>query len=144
MIKVLDSAKTVAKDLYLIEKACFSHPWTENVFLSTVDTIFYVYFDENLGKAVGYISVKEVLGEGYIGNIAVLPEYRRKGIGKSLIETAKQSKKLSFLTLEVRKSNTPAINLYTKCGFTAVGERKNFYRTPNEDAVIMTYYFGEK
>jgi len=85
-----------------------------------------------------------VLDEGYVTNIGVLPDFRRRGIGakivKELIDFSVE-KALSFLSLEVRVSNLAAIELYKSFGFEEVGKRKNFYRLPNEDALIMTRYF---
>ena len=76
-------------------------------------------------------------GEGYVTNVAVLPEYRRRGIAQRLI-FAEFENGMDFITLEVRKSNTPAIRLYEKAGFENVGIRPHFYTSPDEDAVIMT------
>ena len=85
-----------------------------------------------------------VLDEGYVTNIAVLPDYRRKGIASALLEqciSAAKQKNLSFVSLEVRKSNLAAIKLYEKFEFKIEGERKNFYECPKEDAYIMTRRF---
>ena len=76
-------------------------------------------------------------GEGYVTNVAVLPEYRRQGIAQKLILKELENE-MNFITLEVRKSNAPAINLYQKMGFENVGIRPRFYTAPDEDAVIMT------
>ena len=76
-------------------------------------------------------------GEGYVTNVAVLPEYRRQGIAQKLILKELENE-MDFITLEVRKSNAPAINLYQKMGFENVGIRPRFYTAPDEDAVIMT------
>ena len=78
---------------------------------------------------------------GYVTNVAVLPEYRRRGIAQRLI-FAEFENEMDFITLEVRKSNTPAIRLYEKAGFENVGIRPHFYTSPDEDAVIMTKNFN--
>ena len=81
--------------------------------------------------------------EGYIYNIAVKFKYRRFGIGKDIVNELvnySKNKNLKFLSLEVRKSNAPAINLYSNCGFEKVGNRKNYYTNPLEDAIIMTKF----
>ena len=73
-------------------------------------------------------------------NVAVHPDYRRRGIGERLItELISQLKGMGneCLTLEVRASNHGAIALYEKLGFTEVGRRKNYYRNPREDALIL-------
>jgi ribosomal-protein-alanine N-acetyltransferase len=82
-----------------------------------------------------------VLDEGNITNIAVEKSYRRKNGGRMLVQAIvneANARKLSFLTLEVRLSNLPAIKLYESCGFARVGLRKNYYEHPREDALLMT------
>ena len=90
-------------------------------------------------KVVGYMGLQVFCGEGYVTNVAVLPEYRRQGIAKMLIEKQLQND-MSFITLEVRESNLPAIKLYEFCGFENVGIRPKFYTDPTENAIIMTKY----
>ena len=73
-------------------------------------------------------------------NVAVDGDYRRQGVGKMLIETLVEHLKARgshCLTLEVRDSNTPARNLYASLGFSEIGRRKNYYRNPREDALIL-------
>ena len=126
-----------------IERYCFSTPWTEQQIKSSDDsTVFFLAKAD--GKTVGYGGMYTVLDEGYITNIGVMPDYRRKGIGAKLVKelinySIKNS--LSFLSLEVRVSNIAAIKLYDSFGFKEVGKRKNFYNKPKEDALIMTRYF---
>ncbi len=127
-----------------LEKECFSEPWSENSLreeLSNETARFYVLRDsENL---LGYIGANNICNEVYITNVAVNSKYRGNGYGKILVNhLIKQSEleRAFFITLEVRKSNENAILLYEKCGFKNVGERKNFYSKPTEDAIIYTYY----
>ena len=84
-----------------------------------------------------------VLDEGNLDNIAVAPAYRRQGVADALLSvvTGFGREHLSRLMLEVRASNAPAIALYEKYGFAAVGRRKNYYDAPREDAVLMTLVF---
>ena len=73
-------------------------------------------------------------------NLAVSPDYRRGGLGELLVDTLivrLREKGNHCLTLEVRISNAPAISLYVKLGFSQVGLRKNYYRNPREDALIL-------
>ena len=125
-----------------IERACFHAPWSEHALQEELDKgIFLVALDEQ-GVPAGYVGCQTVLDEGYITNVAVCPEYRRQGIaGQLLQELADRAvmQKLAFVTLEVRASNAPAIALYEKAGYVPVGQRKNFYRAPTEDAVLMTW-----
>ena len=126
-----------------IEKVCFSLPWSESAILESMNatTTFYVGYQNDV--VVTYMGVSKIAGEGYVTNIAVLPEYRRKGIGKALLEyvIADCKDELEFISLEVRVSNTPAITLYENAGFKQVGLRKRFYTHPDEDALIMTKTF---
>ena len=132
------------KGIAELEKECFSIPWSENAVLESAaaDTVFFV-FCEN-GKILGYAGLQVVLDEGYITNIAVTASARGRGIGKALADALinfGKGKNLAFISLEVRESNTPAISLYTKCGFKDCGKRKSFYQNPKEDAIIMTKEF---
>ena len=128
-----------------IEDECFSNPWSFeslNAELSKVGACFYVA--ELNGEAAGYIGFNMVLDEGYIANIAVKEKFRRQGVGRKLlqkvIETAVKNN-LSFVSLEVRESNIPAIGLYKEFGFTQQGIRKNYYRNPQENGLILTKFF---
>ncbi len=132
------------KDISIIEKNSFSTPWSEKAVKESLDagTVFYVARLNN--AVVGYMGLSKIAGEGYVTNIAVLPEYRQLGIGKKILQYAIENSKdeLEFISLEVRTSNTAAISLYEKFGFKNVGIRKRFYTDPTEDAIIMTKYFS--
>ena len=91
-------------------------------------------------KVVGYVGSQTVMDETDMMNVAVHPEYRRRGIARLLIDSlvlALKERQSRCLTLEVRASNEPAIALYTILGFTEVGRRRNYYRNPKEDALIL-------
>ena len=91
-------------------------------------------------RVAGYVGSQSVLGEADMMNIAVSPDYRRRGVAKLLLQALQQSlaaQEVYSLTLEVRRSNEPAIALYAKDGFVQVGCRKNYYRHPTEDALIL-------
>lgn len=128
-----------------IENACFSHPWSRQSIEAELnnETSLFLAAVEN-GEVAGYIGMSMVLDEGYIFNVAVDVRYRKKGIGSALInELVTYGKKngFAFITLEVRQSNEAARSLYSKFGFIKVGERKNYYSRPTENAVLMTKYF---
>lgn len=135
-------SKEHISDIAEIEKLCFSAPWTEAGIAEELDNgNAHFLVAQSREKVLGYIGVHEVCGEAYIDNIAVHPDYRRLGLGEKLLKTAQKNafeRKCEFITLEVRKSNEKAILLYKKLGYQTVGERKNFYTNPAEDAVIMT------
>ena len=128
-----------------IEKACFRAPWSADMLHEELGKGLFLVAEQD-GKAVGYVGCQTVLDEGYITNVAVSPDCRRQGIGRTLIEELKKraaQSGLSFITLEARASNAPAIALYEGAGFRQVGVRRNFYTAPTEDAVLMTLYLKE-
>ncbi len=132
-----------------LEKACFSLPWTQDQLKSQLrdrQHEFIAAVSES-GTVLGYIGMMHVLDEGYISNVAVSPDRRRQGIGDALIAALIkicEALGLSFVTLEVRAGNEPAIALYEKHGFERVGLRKNYYDHPREDALLMTKTFESR
>lgn len=128
-----------------IENECFSHPWTRESLLQELNnptSVFFVATEDD--EVIGYIGMSTVIDEAYIFNVAVTEGRRKTGIGSALIgEIVTYCKKngFCFVTLEVRESNQSAISLYSHFGFIKVGERKNYYRDPEENAVLMTKYF---
>lgn len=124
-----------------LEKTCFSDPWSESSVRSELQnalSLWLVALDEE--KVVGYIGSQSVMGESDMMNVAVDPDYRRRGIAEKLVtELSGQLKALGngCLTLEVRASNVGAIALYEKMGFQQIGRRPNYYRNPREDALIL-------
>ena len=123
-----------------IEDECFSVPWSEkSIEESLKNPCSHFYLAKAGSETLGYIGIQIFSSEGYVTNVATLPQFRKQGIAQALVEKALEND-MEFLTLEVRKSNTPAIMLYKKLGFTEVGIRPNFYRKPTEDALLMTYY----
>ncbi len=127
-----------------IEKECFSAPWSEKSLFEEIENPNSRFLAASIGdEIVGYIGTICVAGECSITNIAVKEKYRHRGIASSLLQRAVFNSLLcgdEFITLEVRKSNSNAIKLYEKFGFEKVGERKNFYRLPQEDAYIFNKY----
>lgn len=129
--------------LSALEKICFSDPWSENAFRTELmnPRSRFVVAQNGQGLVLGYLGLHYVLDEGYIANIAVDPLFRRQGIAGTLLQDVRsfaREQALSFLTLEVRKSNQAAQHLYEKHGFSPVGVRKNYYEHPTEDALLMT------
>lgn len=131
------------EQLAVIEKECFSTPWSENALREELENSYARFLVAVCdGEVSGYIGAHNILGEVYITNVAVSQKHRRKGMGEKLINSLIslcESENAEFITLEVRESNKPAINLYKKMKFKDVGKRKNFYENPREDAILMTY-----
>jgi len=124
-----------------LEKMCFSDPWSENSVASelTNPLSLWLVADDN-GTVIGYIGSQTVLGETDMMNVAVHPDFRKQGVATALIvglveELRKRGS--HSLTLEVRASNAPAISVYTALEFREAGRRKNYYRNPREDALIL-------
>ena len=124
-----------------LEKVCFADPWSVTSIETELTSRLSLWFVAMEGdKVVGYVGSQTVIDESDVMNIAVHPDYRRQGIGEALLETladALREKGSRGLTLEARVSNTPAVSLYEKAGFRQVGLRKNYYRNPKEDALIL-------
>jgi ribosomal-protein-alanine N-acetyltransferase len=89
----------------------------------------------------GFIASRLIADELHVNNVAVRNEYRRLGIGSALLETVlEESRRMGaqLAFLEVRASNVPAQALYTRCGFSITGRRRNYYSGPTEDALVMS------
>lgn len=138
---IVDMTAVHVPQVAALEKCCFADPWSEKSVASEVENPLALWLVALEGDVVaGYIGSQTVLDESDMMNVAVHPEYRRKGIGEALVTelfrrlTQRGSTKLS---LEVRASNEPAKALYEKLGFVQVGCRRGYYRNPKEDALIL-------
>ena len=124
-----------------LEKLCFADPWSEKSIASELGNIWSYWVVALDGeRVVGYIGSQSSADETDVMNVAVHPDYRRRGIAESLIEVLIRELKnrgSHALMLEVRDSNEPAIALYEKLGFQQVGLRKNYYHNPKEHARIL-------
>ena len=124
---------------------CYSLPWSEALIkkeISLEDSAFFVA--ESGGAPVGYALMKDAVDAGELCNIAVDASSRRCGAGRALVRAvADEAKRRGYgaVYLEVRASNAAAISLYEDVGFVLVGNRKNYYRAPREDALLYNYYF---
>ncbi len=124
-----------------LETLCFSAPWSERSVASELENklSYWLVAVEN-DRVAGYVGSQTVMGETDMMNIAVHPDFRRRGIAEALVNALVEGLKTMdshCLTLEVRDSNAPAIALYEKLGFQQTGLRKNYYRNPREDALIL-------
>lgn len=133
------------KEIAQIERECFSDPWSE---VSLEEELYnpiasFIVAQRPDGAVLGYAGLHVVADEGYLDNIAVREDYRGQGIADDLLGVFVRfgRENLAFLSLEVRPTNEPAIQLYYKHGFVQVGRRQNYYQNPKEDAIIMTLEF---
>ena len=129
-----------------LEKICFgSAAWSENSIASELKNQLSLWLVALDGETVaGYVGSQTVMDESDMMNVAVHPDHRRKRIAEKLVVElveALKKRESHCLTLEVRASNEPAKALYEKLGFVQVGLRKNYYRNPKEDALILRKEF---
>lgn len=127
-----------------IEELSFSSPWSENTFRGEIQNTpvsFPLVVIRKPGeRVVGYIIFWHVRDDVQINNIAVHPDFRGQGIAETLMRFVIDKVRregATFMTLEVRRSNTAAAALYKKLGFEVLGERKNYYTMPDEDAFVL-------
>ena len=127
-----------------VEAACMPVPWSRQSFweeASHTDAYYLIARDVDRDNLiVAYAGCWVLANEGHITNVAVAPDYQGQGLGRRLMnELTSRVKALGVdsMTLEVRPSNTVAINLYTSLGFRSVGLRPKYYTNPVEAAEIM-------
>ena len=139
-ITIVPMTETHVSAIAVLESLCFSDPWSEHALREELDNpcARFLVATEN-DTVVGYLGCHHIAGEGFIANVAVHPDHRRRGIARLLVQAA-QAEDISRLMLEVRASNTAAIALYRSLGFTEDGIRPRFYTHPTEDAVLYSYY----
>lgn len=124
-----------------LEKVCFSENWSYQLLEAGIHSSYDIYYVwEQEGRILGYCCLRLLAGEGEIQRIAVLPEYRRLGIGRKMMEAMVNyatKNKVYAISLEVRESNFAARKLYESFGFAAEAVRTGYYHNPLEDALIM-------
>jgi ribosomal-protein-alanine N-acetyltransferase len=150
----------VASDLeqvVAIEQVCFSDPWTTDAFLSVLALphIRFLVAEEREATGagsrgggaalLGYVVAMIIADEGEIADLAVAPSARRRGVGGLLLDLAASQARdagVHSIYLEVRESNSAAIALYESRGFGTIGRRRQYYRHPTEDALILRRDLG--
>ena len=124
-----------------LEEEIFSDPWSYRDvqdLICTEGSMCFTAIDG--GEVIAYVIGRLIAPEGEIYRVAVKPEKRQRGIGYRLLDYAVKTSKghgLERLFLEVRSRNLPAVKLYTAYGFKHIGLRKNYYKNPTDDALIM-------
>lgn len=142
MLNIIQLQKEHIDSICEIENESFGDPWKKQFFLDLFDSPFSVCFAaEDGAKVAGYLIAYHISGEIQILNVAVKKSMRNKKIATKLFEAVfdyAKAEGAERFTLEVRQSNDCALALYKKLGFTIDGIRKNYYRNPREDAVLMS------
>ena len=145
-IKIEQMKEEDLPEVMAIERDSFPLPWSESSFLyelrknKDVATLKVARLESIL---VGYVCYWLLFKEVHIMNLAVRQDFRKQGIGESLIRAAlkeARDKGGESATLEVRASNIPAIRLYEKLGFGVAAIRRDYYDTPKENALVMWLY----
>jgi len=133
---------TDLQQVYALENLCYTTPWSPDSFkyeIGNKEAILKVAVFNS--QIIGYVCIRTILDMTHLLNFTVSPGFRRRGIGnmllKNAIEELKHLKPGTKLTLEVRRSNIPAIKFYEEFGFKVTGSRKKYYQKPEDDAILM-------
>jgi ribosomal-protein-alanine N-acetyltransferase len=134
-----------------IEQEGFAHPWSRDLLereLGHAWSHTLLALEPDAGgreRVLGYIVFWLVHDEVHVLNVATALEARRRGVGRALMEAAEEAGRqrgARLSTLEVRRSNAPALALYVGLGYRQVGVRKNYYAEEREDAIVMVKVLG--
>jgi len=134
-----------AEGIHALELESFTDPWSVKSIEDEITNKHSICFVAVTNTVIGHVSMRHIINEGHINNIAVSKAYRCKGIGSLLLDALVKeaiTREMIGLTLEVRVSNQAALFLYQKYGFVIEGYRKNYYSLPSEDAAIMWKNFN--
>lgn len=130
------------RQVHAIEEATFKSPWSLEAFekeMTTNPCARYLVAEKE-GSIIGFAGIWVIMEEGHITNVAISEKERGKGFGKQLTRALLQyaaNLSVQYVTLEVRRSNLRAQQLYADLGFVAVGYRKRYYEDNGEDALLM-------
>lgn len=127
-----------------LERVSYADPWPASAFASLPENprVFFTVAKDDAGRVVGYVVAWFVMEEGELANLAVAPSARRKGLGRALLDAMlgdARQRGVAHVYLEVRESNAAARQLYATRDFEEVGRRKRYYRSPEEDALILRH-----
>lgn len=129
-------------DVLALDALCFHRPWTRADYERELadPARCFIYLARRDGAAIAYVAFWRIFDEIHLNNVAVHPAWRRQGVGAALLAHVLEVAEAigaPHATLEVRASNTPAIALYERAGFTRAGRRRDYYTHPVEDALIL-------
>ena len=125
-----------------VEQEVYEFPWTEQIFSDCIRVGYYCWLALQRQNIVGHAVISVTSGESHMLNLSIANEYQRRGFGKQFIEflvKEAEAKQAQTMLLEVRPSNTAAINCYNAAGFNEIGSRKDYYPAPEgrEDALLF-------
>lgn len=126
-----------------IEQVCFSDCWSARLLEEALGNVYdSCLVLEEAGNLLGYGVMRLIAGESEIQRLTVLPDYRRRGYARELLDymvRISREKQAESMILEVRFSNREARSLYVSYGFREEGLRRGYYQNPTDDAVLMRY-----
>jgi ribosomal-protein-alanine N-acetyltransferase len=141
-IRILPLTMERVDEVLEIEKLSFSDPWSREMFRTELEVGggTYARMAVRERRLVGYLLAVLIEDEAHLGNLAVHPSERRAGVGQRLLDDLLEAARgggITKITLEVRRSNENARKFYLRNDFIDVAMRKNYYRNPHEDAIVM-------
>jgi len=130
-----------------IETEAFTSPWQRETFLDLLDRpgLELLVMEDSVAGIVGYAVLWCIVDQGELANMAITPNFRRRGLGSLLLARVldvAREREVETVYLEVRASNESAVRLYTRFGFTEAGTRRAYYDRPKEDALVMMAALG--
>jgi len=145
-MKIRRASRADLPSILAIEQQCptIAH-WPEAEYTQAIENVAArrtVLVAEHEGQVIGFVVARVIEHEWELENIAVIPERQRKGIGQALLRVLIDVARIhtaDAIFLEVRESNSHARILYERCGFQQTGERKDYYSSPHENAVLYRY-----
>ena len=146
-VDILKADTSDISEIAAIEQKCIPDGWSEKGFsdwLENKNTVIFKAVSD--GKVIGFANASWILDESELLNIAVYENYRNKGIAQKIfifLEKFLMKKNVKKIFLEVREKNLPAISFYEKNGFVKNGLRKNYYKNPVDNGVLMMKNIGE-
>lgn len=146
MLKIRKMRKEDIEQVAELEREVFADAWSFQAILSAWEqkqTLLLSAFEDQ--ELIGYVILYFVLEDGEIARIAVSEDHRRKGVASRMLREMKSLCKdngIGKLLLDVRESNESAIAFYERHGFRRDGIRRNYYTKPSEDAILMSWIFG--
>lgn len=125
-----------------VEQDIYEFPWTDKIFSDCIRVGYHCWLALQRQNIVGHAVISVSADESHMLNLSIARQYQRRGFGKQFIEfliQQAQAKQAQTMLLEVRPSNTAAINCYNSAGFNEIGLRKDYYPAPEgrEDALLF-------
>ncbi len=125
-----------------VEQEVYEFPWTARIFSDCIRVGYQCWIAQNGEGVVGHAVISVTAGESHMLNLSIAQRFQRRGYGSRFIEflvEQARAKQAETMLLEVRPSNTAAINCYNAAGFSEVGSRKDYYPATNgrEDALLF-------